>query len=150
MKNNIILSIFIFCAFVMLYSCQPKGNGGKIDGQTMAVSDSLTDTISDSVYYAWKGAWEDNGQEYTDSVLTEYFTMPLIDLTEFNSNGQNHVAARFVLGLDTTIIPNMPHLMLVGVDSAGKSMVPPYAPNGLIYDVTRPCPELCGRASIKN
>jgi len=104
---------------------------------------SLKDTISLSTYNNWTGAWIDGGQKYTDSVLTRAFTMPLIDLTEFRS--ENTYFARFVLGLDTSVTPEMPHLMLVGVDSLGNNMLPgPTNPNAHIFDVTVPCPPFCG------
>lgn len=107
------------------------------------------DTIDYATYQNWQGAWMSQGKYYTDSVLTEYFTMPLIDLSEF-AKQQNHVAARYILGLDTMVIPHMPHLMLVGVDSLGQSMLPTTPSSTYqIYDVTIPCPKFCGDNSIK-
>lgn len=141
MKTQINL-FFLLLGVLFIYSCNPTAPAPSPATLKQA------DTISIATYNNWQGAWMEKGQAYTDVTLTEYFTMPLIDLTEFSAT--THTAARFVLGLDTTIVPPVPHLMLVGVDANGASMLPPTYPNASIYDVTRPCPDLCGPKSIAN
>jgi len=148
MKNPLILTLFALSLLTTIISC---------DEQPVPVDNSnlieLTqkDTLSPNKYREWKDRWERKGAAYTNNKLTKYFTMPLIDLNQFLTQN-NHSAARYVLGLDSvqTTAKNIiytPHLMLVGVDATGASMVPPYAA-GEIYDVTRPCPDACGLNSI--
>ena len=148
MKNAVLFSLFAFLSLVLITSCRTEP-ATKANSKITKLAQK--DTITPKQYREWKTRWERKGAVYTNNKLTKYFTMPLIDLTEFMSNG-NHVASRYVLGLDSTQtsannIIYTPHLMLVGVDNTGASMVPPYAA-GNVYDVTRPCPDACGINSI--
>ena len=148
MKNAVLFSLFTLSLLLLITSCSQQP-APAADSKITKLAQK--DTITPNQYREWKDRWERKGAAYTNNKLTKYFTMPLIDLTEFMSNG-NHVAARYVLGLDSTQttasnIIYTPHLMLVGVDNTGTSMVPPYAA-GNVYDVTRPCPDACGINSI--
>lgn len=103
---------------------------------------SEVDTISLATYNSWVEGWKVKGQGFTDTMLLEYFTMPIIDLQEFATH--DNAEARFVLGMDTTLYPIEAHLMLVGVDSLGQTILPSTrTPNAKIYDFTKPCPKYC-------
>lgn len=143
--NKIQTLVFFFATCLLISSCAPKETS---KNKTSELTLTQKNTISQGKYNNWTGAWQDVGAEYTDTMLTQYFTMPLIDLTEFETD-TNHVAARYVLGMDTTVTPMMPHLMLVGVDANGISIIPANGyPNASIYDLTLPCPQLCGKKSL--
>ncbi len=144
MKNTLLFCVLFSFISLLIISCKETPQIDVKDKDSVFVDKNK---LTPRQYREWKGRWDRKGVEYTDSVLTEYFTMPLIDLTEFATEG-NHFAARFVLGLDSTVTGLTPHIMLVGVDNLGASKVPPYAV-GNIYDVTKPCPFLCGENSIK-
>lgn len=119
-------------------------NSCKQAPETKSNLKSLTevDTIDLATYNSWIEGWKVKGQGFTDTMLLEYFTMPLIDLEEFVTHSES--AARFVLGMDTSAVPIEPHLMLVGVDSLNVPILPSIrTPNAKIYDVTTPCPKLC-------
>jgi len=140
MKKNLII-VGAVTACLLLLSCQSD--------TTTAPNPKPVElnTISQATYDTLTGAWHDVGAGYTDSVLTKYFTMQNIDLQEFALH--EHYAARFVLGMDTSGGQFFAHLLLVGVDSLGKSMIPSNGfPKGNIYDVTRPCPQFCGSSGI--
>lgn len=142
MKRTLTFSAVILLIAMLSFSC--KESAPVVVKKTTKLTAKNTKTPLE--YRTWKARWERTGKAYTAATLTEYFTMPLIDLEEFALEN-NHVAARFVLGMDSTSTGLTPHLLLVGVDSTGTSMIPPYAP-GKIYDVTRPCPHACGMNSI--
>lgn len=144
MKHPFFFNLFLV-ASILIIGCTAEKT---VDAPEKESTLTQSNTISQTTFNNWSGAWEDVGAAYTDTLLTKYFTMPLIDLTEFESQ-PNHVAARYVLGMDTTVSPIMPHLMLVGVDSKGKSIIPDNGyPNASIYDLTLPCPQLCGPKSL--
>jgi len=143
MKNTLSILVAI-AASIFLYACQSDTSSVmKPDPKPTELN-----TISQATYDTLTGAWHDVGAGYTDSVLTKYFTMENIDLQEFAKH--QHYAARFVLGMDTTGGKFYTHLLLVGVDSLGNSMIPSngYAKNN-IYDVTRPCPHYCGSSGLE-
>jgi len=143
MKNLIYLSVLFFTVTI-LFSCQQDYKEVTMHPQ---------DTITKAQYDIWVANWKSHGAGYTNNTLTEYFTMPLIDITEFiqhpGAGSDTVAAARFVLGLDIKTNPadTIPHLVLVGVNSAGESMTD--ASRGqFIYDVTAPCPNSCGVTSL--
>lgn len=131
-------TILFFCLFLLTYfSCTQSPEKKPKKKEVTAMN-----TVTLATFANWTGAWEKQGQEYTDSILTLFFTMPVIDLEEVL--GENIDSARYYLGLDTSIVPHFPHLLLVGVDSTGGSMINPTAGYN-IYDVTMPCPPYCGK-----
>lgn len=106
----------------------------------ITVTINTQDTISLYKFNKWKTAWNTSGASYMNSTLTEYFTLPLVDLTELL--GEDPAQSRFYLGLDESVTPNVPHLMVVGVDSRGNDMID-YASGQYVYDVSKPCPTDC-------
>jgi len=66
--------------------------------------------------------------------------MEKVDLTEVL--GERPAKVRYHLGLDMTVIPHEPHLILVGVDNKGKDMLD-YGKKEYAYDLTKPCPKYC-------
>jgi hypothetical protein len=151
MKNLVYFSLLFFAA-IIIFSCKPCPDCPEIQEDNMTTL-TTEDTISLAKFQTWVNNWSTYGKDYTDTVLTTYFTLPLIDITEFTENmatsGRDSVvAARFYLGLDRDTIPNMPHIMLVGVNAQGDSLTNA-GDKQYIYDVSRPCPTMCGSNSIR-
>lgn len=127
----LIMTLFSFAA------CQNQ-EYNKVAHKT---SDTKTmDTISIEKFQNWTSNWTRINGEFRDSIVRS-FTMPIVDLT--NIVGEKPAKSRFYLGVDTLTTPVTPHLMVVGVNAAGQDMID-YS-NGLyIYDVSTPCPPICG------
>ncbi len=139
MKKRLPLVVTITIMTFLCFACAPKE---KVEVDSGLTSLSQVNTITRAQFNLWKTSWEVKGQSYTADTLLRYFTMPLVDLQEFAT--QSHAEARFYMGLDTTLVPYEAHLMLVGVDSDGMSILPsPKTPAAKIYDFTRPCPMFC-------
>ena len=137
MKKRPPFFLIFICGILLCFSCKQDS-----DTRSGLTSLSEVDTIDLATYNSWVEGWKVKGQGFTDTMLLEYFTMPLIDLQEFALEDKSE--ARFVLGMDTTLYPIEAHLMLVGVDSLGHTILPsPRTPNAKIYDFTRPCPRYC-------
>ena len=137
MKKRLPFVLIFVCGILLCFSCNQ--DSGSRSGLTLL---SEVDTIDLATYNSWVDGWKVKGQGFTDTMLLEYFTMPLIDLQEFAL--EDKAEARFVLGMDTTLYPIEAHLMLVGVDSSGQTILPSTrTPNAKIYDFTRPCPKFC-------
>ena len=142
---------------VLIFSCKPCPDCPEVATPDIEEDDTSTatlrDTISVNKYNLWKNNWNSYGKAFTANTLTEYFTMPLIDLEEFlyyKGSGRDTIAAsRFVLGLEIDGTDTTQHIMLVGVDSDGKSMTDA-TKQQYVYDVSKPCPHLCGSASLPN
>ena len=155
MKNLIYFATLI-CAVVLLFSCKPCPECPEVATADVKQDNPYTATLRDTISYAtydlWKNNWKTYGQAFTANLLTEYFTMPLLDLNEFLSfpgTGRNTVvASRFVLGLEINGPDTTQHLMLVGVGSDGASLTNA-ALQQYIYDVTAPCPTSCGVTSLQ-
>lgn len=147
--RNIIYFSTLFCLILLLScnecpECPPQ------------VEEELTLTPEDAIpldtFQTWVNNWDSLGQNYTATTLTKYFTLPMVDITEFKDNaatvGPDSVAAaRFYLGLEIVGTTQTPHIMLVGVNSAGDSLTNA-AQNQYIYDVSKPCPSMCGERSL--
>jgi len=154
--KNLIYFTTLFCAAILIFSCKPcpdcpdAATTPKITSDVVSTP-TLRDTISEQKYNTWKNNWKTYGQAFTNNLLTEYFTMPLIDLEEFLSlpgTGRDTIAAsRFVLGLEIDGVDTTQHLMLVGVNAAGQSMTDA-SKQQYVYDVTAPCPNSCGTTSL--
>lgn len=148
MKNLTYFSAILF-AFSLIYSCTPCADCP--DGQDQMNTLTLTDTISENKYQTWVTNWKTNGQDYTANTLTDYFTMPLVDITEFQqypgTGRDSVVAARFVIGMELAAPDSIIHLMLVGVNGLGQSMTDA-SKQQYVYDVTMPCPTSCGANSL--
>jgi len=139
MKQRFPHLITIAIMSFLCFACAPKE---KVETDSGLTSLSQVNTITLAQYNLWKTSWEEKGQSYTSDTLLRYFTMPLIDLQEFAT--QSHAEARFYMGLDTTLVPFEAHLMLVGVDSNGQTILPSTRnPSAKIYDFTKPCPMFC-------
>lgn len=139
MKKMLCLTVTCCIVLFLLNSCDNNIKNPVVPtGLT-----KMKDTISLSTYNTWESAWKEKGRGFMNTDSLFYFTMPLIDLSEFAT--LNHAAARYIIGLDTTQSPAEPHLMLVGVNSAGESILPSKKnPRAKIFDVTKPCPKYCG------
>jgi len=149
--KTLIYSLMLLIATVFIFSCAPCPECP--DGPDDEFTPNLKDTISESRYNTWVNNWSQNGKDYIQhqDTLLKYFTMPKIDLTEFlahpGTGRDTTAAARFVLGMEISGTDTIPHLMLVGANSAGQSMTD--ASKGqYIYDVTKPCPSSCGLSSL--
>lgn len=102
---------------------------------------SFADTISLDTFYRWVDSWRDEGQAFTAETLVRYFTLDKDDLE--NVLAENISKSRFYLGLDTLTASPTPHLIVVGVDSRGNDMLD-YSNGEYAYDVSMPCPPICG------
>ena len=149
--KNLIYSLSLLFAMVCIFSCTPCPDCPDVEDDDYDYTAQLKDTISPATFNTWVTNWKTHGQSYTALTLTEYFTMPTVDLSEFLSfpgTGRDTVAAaRFVLGLEFLPTDTLPHIMLVGVNSAGVNMIDP-SMNQYIYDVSLPCPHMCGKNSL--
>jgi len=154
MKNLIYLSSLL-CMIILIFSCTPCPDcpdTSVIAPDTIEDKKTLTvaDTISPTRFNTWRANWASQGQNYISDTLTRYFTMPLVDITEFKDNKSSDVvAARFHLGMEDIGTNMIPHLMLVGVDANGDDVID-IAKGQYIYDVTKPCPNSCGKSSLPN
>jgi Tfp pilus assembly protein PilX len=145
MKNQF-LFFCVLCTFLFLISCgetkKPEAVEEAVSEVKADTTNSAQDTISLAKFNKWTNAWVQGGQAYTATTLTRYYTMPVIDLAEVL--GETPAAARFYQGLDTSVTPNVPHLLLVGVDANGNDMLD-YSAGQYVYDVSHPCPPKCGK-----
>ncbi len=145
MKNQF-LFFSALCTFLFLIACgetkKPEVVEEAVSEVKADTTNSAQDTISLAKFNTWTNAWVQGGQAYTATTLTRYYTMPVIDLAEVL--GETPAAARFYQGLDTSVTPNVPHLLLVGVDASGNDMLD-YSAGQYVYDVTHPCPPKCGK-----
>ena len=129
-------------------SCGTKdyNNGNNDDNNS-----TPQDTISVDTFDTWVSNWKNDGLSVMTGALTEYFTMAKVDLQQLldqpGSGRDSTVAARFVLGLQFTNGDSIPHLMLVGVNNQGDNLTDAKL-GQYIYDVTKPCPSMCGVASL--
>lgn len=90
-------------------------------------------TISLATFNSWISGWE----SHWDKKYIKYFTMPLSNIQSIlNTNGV--VASRFYIGYSEE--DSEAHLILVGVDSQGFSMV---GANTNIYNYSNSCPPIC-------
>lgn len=99
------------------------------------------DIISRKKFELWTKNWTRGNGKVAATNNIRFFNMPIIDLSEVL--GELPASSRFYLGLDDTVTPPEPHLMLVGVDKDGNNMIDPLK-SQFIFDVTRPCPPSCG------
>ncbi len=143
MKNTsltfLILCLFIFTIF---YSCAdaPPGIAAVVKPEPKTAS--VIDTISESRYNTWTANWQNHGAGFTDTMLIKSFTVPHVDLTEVLGESKKVVQVRFVHGLDMSTKPYVAHLLVLGVDGSGQSMVD-YANGEYVYDLSCPCPKAC-------
>ena len=101
--KNLISFTFLFCAAICIFSCKPCPDcpepGGGITPDELTLT--TKDTISVQTFTTWRQNWQTYGKSYTQGTLTRYFTMPLIDITEFDDNKSAAVvASRFHLGME--------------------------------------------------
>jgi len=78
-------------------------------------------------------------------MLIKSFTVPQVDLTEVFGESPTPAQARFVHGLDMSSLPFTAHLLVVGVDDNGRSMID-YSNGQYVYDLVCPCPSMCERS----
>ena len=130
-----------FFLLIFLIACKQEAPVAEVvadepkteDANTVATSQ---DTISKQTFLTWTTAWKTNGKAYTDTLLTLYYDMPIIDLEEVV--GELPAKARFYHGLEDLGGGHYEaHLILVGVDASGSEV-------GQYFDVTKPCPPSCG------
>lgn len=153
--KNILSTATLFFLAILIFSCKPCPEcpeaGNDTEYQADDVQATLKDTISESTYNTWKTNWKTDGQAFTANTLTEYFTLPLIDINEFlefpGTGRDSVVASRFVLGLEIDGTDTTAHIMLVGVNAAGESLTNASLQQ-YVYDVSAPCPNSCGASSL--
>lgn len=137
MKNRISLAVLLCTSlFLILYTfSQANSQNGQTPPQR-----TVRDTISIQKFNQWVGAWERQGSQYTQNVNMRYFTIPLSNFTQMAPT--NPSAVRSYLGLDTTVVPAVAHLIFVGVDAAGQDMVD-YQNGQYYYNFSDLCPNNC-------
>lgn len=142
-RFSILLSILVAATFII--SCEeppPVVNKtpDKIEKHSYVLNPQ--DTISLNKFNTWTTNWKDHGKDFiaNEKDILKYFTMPLIDVSQML--GETPDSARYYLGLRTDTVPNVPHLLLVGVDSNGVNLLD-YSKGQYAYDVTKPCPPAC-------
>lgn len=135
MKKSLPLILAVICTVLICFSCKQKQEVEKKSNLTPLKE---LNTVDRATYNSWVDGWKAKGKGYNDTSLIEYFTMPVVDLTEFGRHPSS--TARFVLGMDTTVYPMEPHLMLVSTDSNKVAILPPAAN---VYDLSKPCPRVC-------
>ncbi len=142
MRISILLTLVLGLLGLALVSCNQEVPTPTIpDGvKDLIAAPSTQDTISKTKFDSYVKAWNDNGIAFSATTLLEYFTMNKIDLTEVL--GEKPEKVRFYIGLDMTVTPHEPHLMVVGVDKNGQNMLD-YSKNQYAYDLTKPCPKYC-------
>ncbi len=148
MKHLSILSMTFVILTTLFFSCESKKAetpAPKMDEMaepaTKAATITTEDTISNAQFAAWTTAWHNNQKTWMAQInhSIDYFGMPLVDLSEV-LNQRGVVSSRFYLGLKT---PDSLHLVVVGVDAQGNNMLD-NSQGQYAYDVSRPCPPLCG------
>lgn len=145
MKNLISFTILFF-AVICIFSCKPCPECPDCPEAELTLT--TKDTISQQKFTTWRQNWNMYGKSYTQGTLTRYFTMPLVDITEFDNNRSSAVvASRFHLGMEINGTDSIPHLMLVGVNANGDDVID-FSNDQFIYDVTTPCPTSCGVSSL--
>ncbi len=133
MKKRLPFILIIVCGVLLCFSCKQI-----TDTKSNLTSLDEVDTIDLATYNSWVEGWKVKGQGFTDTMLLEYFTMPMVDLREYARHPS--AAARLVLGMDTTVYPMEAHIMLLSTDLNKEPILPPLAN---IYDLTTPCPKTC-------
>ncbi|KAA3622001.1 MAG: hypothetical protein DWQ02_26805 [Bacteroidetes bacterium] len=150
-RKPITLSIIFIGLFI--FACQGPQNDpdsttpeteeipeGMAEAETTAAA-SVTDTISVDTFNTWKQNWDRNGRGWMDTSSLKAFNFPVVDLEEVL--GEQPDSTRFYIGLESNGSGGYtPKLMMVGV-KAGKDMID-YSKSQYIYDVSSPCPPLCG------
>lgn len=106
----------------------------------------------------WAKEWRDDEASYNKYFECRAFNIPLDDLKEVIAEGA--VSVRGYLGVKKTEIEGETvfeeKLMFVGVDANGKDMISSKDgetlddDSGLIFDLTRPCPDSCDPESPLN
>jgi len=147
MKTIKLLTAICCLAFITM-QCATESND--VD-KTKTKSDNMTemvdavinpqDTISKDTFMSWINNWKNHGAAYMNTTVLRFFTMNKVDLTQVLAE-PGVAKTRFYLGLDMSVTPNVPHLIVVGVNSSGDDMLD-YAQGQYAYDVTKPCPIFC-------
>lgn len=139
MKPTIYFLTFVTCLAFLAFS-SPSSNNTKTDNFDLEEQTTVTDTISINTFRQWTHNWKLYGKNYTQILLTEYFTMPKNNFVQILAT--NPASIRGHMGLDTTTNPYTAHLIVVGVDANGQDMVD--YNNGLYYyDFSDACPINC-------
>jgi len=125
--------IFFICVFGMA-SCKQEATP-TTDPAPVSVATGNQDTISQQTFLNWTTTWDSLGKAFTDTLLVQYFDMPVIDLKE--TLGENPSKARFYNGLEDKGKGHYEaHLILTAVGEDGKD-------KGQYFDITQPCPPIC-------
>lgn len=116
----------------------------------MAVNTICLDTAE-----AWTSAWRGQSGTFTDHTDLKGFLIPLEDLKEVIAE-PNVANVRAYIGIDIAD-DNEPHLIIVGVNSAGEDIIYKAAGKGCVdsdgtvntglYDFSDPCPTTCDTKS---
>jgi len=149
-QMSILFSLILATTF--MFSCQeptPEKKDVQPKDEKPGYVLSPEDTISLNKFYTWTNNWKNDGKAFINSQpkFLKYFTMPLVDLQQVL--GESPDSARFHLGLRMDTIPNIPHLIVVGVDENGNDMLN-YSKGQYAYDVSLPCPPACNNGGNGN
>ena len=138
MKN-----LLFFVVLSVLFVLQACNNAPKNTEETLVVEEKTnttnpidTNTISYATFQQWTALWDSLGTNYSDTALVKYYNFPIIDMAEFL--GQSATKAYFYQGLQPLGSGKyMAHIILTGTNAKGDNI-------GKYYDVSRPCPPVCG------
>lgn len=131
MKN---LMMILWAA--ILISCNQEKTPSLTSTTSEPAVNNYQDTISEQTFLAWTSNWSSFGLAYCDTAMVKYYDMPVIDLAEVL--GEQPAGARFYNGLeDLGNQKYIAHLILAATDQDGKD-------KGPYFDITQPCPPLCG------
>lgn len=140
--KNLPLFLIILMGFCFIQCDESKEMVDKVKNVTTDVKNiSSVPHLPKQTFIDWVTTWKADGLNYSQDTLVEFFTMDDGDLIAIlNETGVD--SARFYLGLDDTVSPRQPHLMVVGVDSLGNDLLD-YSKGQYAYDMTKPCPAIC-------
>ena len=109
-------------------------------------------TITLQTAKKWAKKWRKEEGTYNEHQRCRAFNIPKIDLQEVLAE-EGVESIRAYLGVNDD---NVEKLMIVGVDKNNKDMISTIKPNELgapgddIYDMTKPCPDICDPGSPLN
>lgn len=137
MKNKVSLAAVLLLVVGIVFLSKNDAVSSKSNSTAQSL---VQDTISVKTFKMWTNAWQNQGQQYCQNNKMQYFTSPRTNFSQILAT--NAVSVRSYMGLDTTVIPAIAHLIFVGVDAAGQDMVD-YS-NGLYYyNFSDLCPDNC-------
>ncbi|MBK9257722.1 MAG: hypothetical protein IPM42_19870 [Saprospiraceae bacterium] len=129
-------TLLFFAFLALLTSCKQQNTQNAEPALVTETNVSAPrDTISEQTFLEWTHNWDSLGRAFTDTLLVEYFDMPLVDLAQ--TLGESPAEARFFHGLEDLGGGNYKaHIVLAGIDANGIVV-------GNYFDISQPCPPIC-------